>query len=178
MKLATKLLFAVSLLAAPLFASDAEIDQQLEKQKEMFKMELRSAKRDVIAMNIPITDSVKAELFWEIYDSYETAIKKENTRYLKLLKEYATNFENMSDKVADKLVKDLYNMKKKRQKIELKTYKQMSKKVSVVEAARFVQINNRMRLLLDLGIASHLPMMLPEGVSVSEDGAVILVPSK
>lgn len=178
MKLISKVLFAVTLLAAPLFADEAEIDQQIEKQKEMFKMELRSAKRDVIAMNIPIADSAKAEAFWEIYDSYEAAIKKENKRYIGLLKEYATNFENMSDKVANKLVKELYSMKKKRQKIELKAYKKMSKSVSVVDAARFVQINNRMGLLLDLGIASNLPMLLPEGVSVSEDGAVIIVPSK
>lgn len=176
MKLLATCMLVLSLAATSLIAQ--EQDAVLEQAKEMFKMELRSMKRDVIAMNIPFTDKTKEEAFWDIYEEYEDALKSENKKYINLLKKYATNYETMDAKIADQMVKELYKLKKTRQKIELKTYKKMAKSVSAIEAARFVQINNRLGLLLDLGIASHLPMLLPEGISVTEDGAVIQVPAK
>jgi hypothetical protein len=167
----SKFAIALSMTTLPLFAQESSVANSIS-------VAFKTVKREVISMNIPIVDSLKNEKFWEIYDDYEAALTKENKKYLELIKEYASSMETITEKDADKAVKALLKMKSNRIKILKKTHKKLASEVSSIEAARFIQIDNRIRLLLDLKIASALPMLLPEGVTVTAEGAIVKIPAK
>jgi hypothetical protein len=158
----------VVMMASSVFAQDTN------SLMELFKSDVRSAKRELVSLNIVFTDSVKSTSFWAVYDEYEQATKANTDTYIGLLKKYAENYTQMNDEVASDLTKEAFGLKKAKQKILSKAYKKMAK-ISVVEAARFVQLENRISLLIDMQIASELPMLLPEGVSVGKAETIIEV---
>jgi hypothetical protein len=54
-----------------------------------------------VYMTIPEAQSAK---FWSLYDEYETARKKLGQERIKLIEEYATNYEKLDSKKASDLV--------------------------------------------------------------------------
>lgn len=164
-----RLLLLLLAFAATVSAQDAVATQELVKQ------DLRSARRELVAMNIRIADKEKAQLFWSMYDDYVLESGKNNDDYVELLKKYAENFEKMDDATANQIVAESFAISSARQKLLKKTHKKISSKVSPVEAARFVQIENRISLMLDLQIAAGLPMLLPDGVGAGQPQKVIEV---
>ena len=204
MKLFKSVLLSITIAAVSTFAEDSiaivtadqpevSIDAQgnatvsqdvdvtvMSKQefKDAARVALKTVARDIYAQNIIIKDSAKAAEFWKLYNLYEQERTPINRDYIKLVSEYADNFDQLSEVKADELVKRLNDVMTARQDLLMDTYKKISKKVDKKTAAQFVQISNRLNLLLDLKIASAVPMIFPEGMSISADGAMVPQPTK
>jgi hypothetical protein len=172
MKLISAIAVVVSLLSSSIFAGDADLSQEVGKET------LRSLKREIVAMNIVITDDAKAKIFWDIYSEFEADLMPLNEDYIESLEQYATKYDKMSSKVAESLVENSIERKQARLKLVSDTYEKMAKEVSPIEASRFVQLDNRISLMVELGIVLTVPMILPEGVSVTPSGAIVVIPSK
>ncbi len=132
------------------------------------KQNLREVKRELIAQNIKLNDSKMHTLFWTIYNEYEAATKKEYSIYLKKMNVYASNISNMTSELADDMVTESLRMKNIRLKLLERAYKKICSKITAVEAAKFYQIENRFGLMIDLQLASGLPMILPETSAVDK----------
>ena len=76
---------------APSTVSDYDI-QSLRK-------DLRSAQKQLIAANMPLTDA-EAQKFWPMYEQYDAEKVKINDDKLLVIKDYAVNFENLTDNQA------------------------------------------------------------------------------
>ena len=53
----------------------------------------------------------------------------------------------------------MFELEKRRTKLKKKYFKKFEKAVSAVVAAKFIQIENQINLLVDLQIASELPLI-------------------
>jgi hypothetical protein len=97
--------------------------------------------------------------FWHEYYPYEAELKKLNDQRLALIRDYQYNLDKMNDDTADSLAKRAFAIREKKLELLEDYYKKIRKATSPVIAARFLQVEYDIGLLLDLEIASDLPLL-------------------
>jgi len=66
---------------------------------QSLRKDLRSEQKQLIAANMPLTDA-EAQKFWPMYEQYDAEKVKINDDKLLVIKDYAANFENLTDNQA------------------------------------------------------------------------------
>ena len=87
-------------------------------------------------------------------------IKLNDTRYA-LIKEYADNFANMTDAQADSFIKRWVATDESVSQLRLKWIPEFEKIVSPKKTAAFFQIDRRTWMMVDLQMASQIPLVEP-----------------
>jgi hypothetical protein len=97
--------------------------------------------------------------FWHEYYPYEAELKKLNDERLALIRDYQFNMNKMNDDTANSLAKRAFAIREKKLELLEEYYKKIRKATSPVIAARFLQVEYDIGLLLDLEIASNMPLL-------------------
>jgi len=143
--------------AAPQSSGDSR-DMNLRAYVELLRSDVRSQKIAILTEMMNFTDAEDAA-FWPIYREYDVELSKINDDRLKLIAEYAKNYENLSDTTADTIAKGALELEGRRHALKLKYYDRVKAALSPKQAARFLQVENQLLLLIDLQIASMLPVV-------------------
>jgi pyruvate/2-oxoglutarate dehydrogenase complex dihydrolipoamide acyltransferase (E2) component len=104
-------------------------------------------------------DAASAAKFWPIYHNYDVELSKLNDMRVANIKEYAANYTTMTDDKADELIKNAMTFQKQRDELLLKYYEQVKAALGGITAARFLQVEHQLLLIIDLKIASSLPVV-------------------
>ena len=104
-------------------------------------------------------DAEDAAKFWPMYHDYDSELNKLNDMRLANIKEYAQNYTNMTENKADELIKNSMSYQKQRDELLAKCYERVKNELGAVTAARFVQVEHQLLLIIDLKIASALPIV-------------------
>jgi hypothetical protein len=135
--------------------NSASFDQQIA----MLRSDLRSNRKQIIAVNMKLTD-VEAEKFWPTYDKYVDELVQINGAKYALIKEYLQN-TNMTDQQADGLSKRWLEVDESVVQLRLKYIPIFRKALSAKGTALFFQLDRRVQMMIDLQLASALPMIEP-----------------
>jgi recombinational DNA repair ATPase RecF len=82
-----------------------------------------------------------------------------NDKRVEVIKDYAANFEKITEKKADELVKRSFSFRKQRNALLEKYYAKIAKVTSKVVAARFLQMESVLQGAGDVAIGSEIPLM-------------------
>ena len=134
--------------------SDSASDQYIE----LLRKDVRSLKKQVIAANLDLTDK-EAEKFWPLYDQYSAELRKVNDTKMALIKDYAENYTTMTDEQAEAYVKGRAAVEESTNRLRLKYLPIFHRVLSGKTAATFFQIEWRISLLIDLQLASQIPLI-------------------
>ena len=104
------------------------------------------------------TDQEDAK-FWPIYREYDGELSKSNDDRVTLIQEYAKNYEQMTDAVADRIAIGALGLEGRRHALKLKYYDRLKAALSPKTAARFLQVENQLLMILDLQISAALPVV-------------------
>jgi hypothetical protein len=144
-------------------AQNPQPDQQngssIDQEIAMLRSNLRANRKQVIADNMKLTDS-EAEKFWPIYDQYVNELVNINNAKYALIKEYVQN-TNMTEEQADSLTKKWLAVDESVVQLRLKYIPIFRRGLSAKGTALFFQIDRRVQMLIDLQLASLLPLMVP-----------------
>ena len=130
----------------------------LRAYAELLRSDLRAQKVAIITEVMQFTEAEDAK-FWPVYREYETELSKVNDDRLALVKEYAANYEKMTDAAADRLARGALELEARRHALKLKYYDRFASTLPLKTAARFFQVENQILLILDLQIAASLPVV-------------------
>jgi hypothetical protein len=133
-------------------------DANLRAYVQLLRSDLRTEKVAIITEVMAFTEEEDAK-FWPIYREYEMKLANLNDERLKGIKEYADNFDKVTDELADRLMRAALGLEERRNALKLDVYNKLKTALSAKTAARFVQVENQILLLLDLQIASALPIV-------------------
>jgi len=126
----------------------------------MMRKDLRDQKKQIVAANLPLTGDEAAK-FWPVYGSYtEETIKVNDQRY-SLVKEYAANYNNMTDEVAASLMRRWLGVDQAATKLRLEWIPKFEQTLGEKKAAMFFQIDHRIGLMQELQLSSQLPLIQP-----------------
>ena len=141
--------------------SAAEPDSRelnLRAYAELLRSDIR-AQKVAILTEVMEFDEKQDAAFWPIYREYDTELQKLNDERLGLIQDYAKNFEAMSDEVADRIAKGVLDLEGRRNALKQKYYERVKQALSSKMAARFLQVENQMLMLIDLQISASLPVV-------------------
>lgn len=146
-------------LAVLLVACVAQAEEQgMEKYIELLRQDLRAAKVAVITEFLPMTEAQAAE-FWPIYREYDLKLAKLGDEWLEILRDYGDNYEEMTDSKSKEIFDDVMRNKKKRLQLKHDYYRKLDRKLSSKLVTRFFQIENQVEMLIDLQVASEVPLI-------------------
>jgi len=129
-----------------------------EKDISMLRMDLRSEKKKIIALNVPFTD-VEATKFWPVYDQYVGEMTKNHDAFYALIRQYAENQLTMTDAQAVTLLDQWSKLQVEDAKTRQKYIPLVEKVISPRKAAIFFQVDRRLYLLMDLQVTANLPLI-------------------
>jgi hypothetical protein len=132
-------------------------EQNLTAYVELLRADLRTQKIALISQMMNFTEA-EDQAFWPIYRQYETELARLNDERLQGIETYSKTYTNLSDATANALMTKALDLEGRRVSLKQNFFSQLKGAMSAKTAARALQIENQILLLLDLQAASALPV--------------------
>ena len=157
MKTFTYILVAACALCLPGWGQDSP-SLLPESYIALLRSNIQSKKTTIVAENLTLSDD-QASKFWPLQRSFESDLAKLGDQRLEVIRDFAKSWDNLSDETATNLWRRLEDYHKKRLELRAKYFDRISKGVSPVIAAKYFQIETQLEDILDLEIASEVPLI-------------------
>ena len=152
-KFALVLLLAGLTGAAPALAQDQPADNM-----EVLREKIRADKKLLVAANMDLTET-EAKGFWPVYEEYQNGLAALNRRTGLLIKRYADAGGTVSEADANAIMDEYISIEKARL-AQLETFRpRFAKVLPVTKAARYFQIENKIRAVIQYELAEGIPLM-------------------
>lgn len=117
------------------------------------------SERKTVFMQAMELDASADSVFWVLYNEYEADLEKIRAEYIQDLGTYAETYKTMTGDDADLLMKRHYARELSRTMTQRKYHKKMSKQIDALTAARFVQVDNAVSMILRLSVMDEMPFI-------------------
>ena len=125
---------------------------------ELMRSDVRQEKSQLMGVVMQL-DAADAAKFWPIYSEYDAELTKVNDLRSNNIQEYARTYTQMTDAKADELIKTALDYQRQRSELLGRYFERVKQELGAITAARFVQIEHQLLLIIDLQIASSLPIV-------------------
>ena len=132
----------------------ADINDAIEMIRDVVQLE----RKDIVAEELALTGEESTK-FWPVYDAYVAERETVNDRLVKLITDYAANYLNMSDEMATTLIDDYFDVEADRLKVRQKYVRRFGDVLPPKKLARFIQIENKLDTIVQVDIASEIPLV-------------------
>ena len=133
-------------------------EMNLRAYAELLRADVRAEKVAILTELMQFTEA-EDKAFWPIYREYDVELSKVNDERVGMIAEYAKNYTQVTDTLADKLALKAFELETRRTSVKQKYYERMKSALSAKTAARFLQIENQLLMVIDLQIAASLPIV-------------------
>ncbi len=127
---------------------------------QMMRKDIRSQRKQIIAANMKLTDS-EAEKFWPVYEQYVTELVSINGMKYALVKQYVETRGVLTDAEAETAVNQWVGVDQSVAELRKRYIPIFRKVLSPKNTALYYQIDRRVQLMIDLQLATSLPMVEP-----------------
>jgi hypothetical protein len=133
-------------------------DLNLRAYVELLRTDVRAQKVAILTDVMQFTEA-EDTAFWPVYREYELELSKLQDERVSLIRDYGRNYDELTNDVADKLATRALDIETRRTQLLGKYYNRFRSVLSARTAARFLQVEHQLLLLVELQIASMLPVV-------------------
>jgi hypothetical protein len=133
---------------------------QTEKQIDLAAA--RAERKAIVSDNMKFTAD-EAKAFWPIYDAYEAAMDKIEDRHIREIKDFAKNYDSLTDADAKHKLDEVMLIAQARLNVQRAYIPKFRAAVSEVDVTRFFQIDNKLRAMVQCEIAQMVPLAKESG---------------
>lgn len=155
-KIVTIMLMAAALLAGHLNAAEGPTSNM-----EILRAKMQADKRLLVADAMQLTDA-EGKVFWPIYDAHQTDLDRINVQTGKLIARYAAAYNKgagaLTSGQAKQLMDESFALEEKELSLRRTSAAKLAKALSAAQAARYVQIENKLRAALRYELAAEIPL--------------------
>jgi len=144
----------IASLVLPVFAQEEKPADNMAIVRDA----IRAQKKVLIADNMQLTET-EATAFWPVYDEYQNAMKPLADRGIKMIQNYAANYENMTDEAAGAMLKEYMDIQKEQVKIKDTYLPKFQKVLPAKKVARYYQIENKIAAVINYDLADQIPLV-------------------
>ena len=145
-------ILSVVLISTAIYAQSE--NDYLELARDVLKTEKKAAIAEVMQLT-----EVESTPFWTLYNEYQGKLYLVQNKRIALIKNFADNYENLSDEKADQLWINAMAFNQEVLKLEKQYYKKFKKILSAGKAARFFQAENKIETMIDAQLALEIPLI-------------------
>jgi hypothetical protein len=125
---------------------------------ELLRTDLKQSRTQVVGLVMQL-DADDATKFWPIYKEFEAEYQRFGDEVVALVRDYVAKYDNMTPQIADRLANKLLDLEQQRTNLKRKYYLKIKAALDPIVATRFLQVENQIERILDLQIASELPVI-------------------
>ncbi len=133
-------------------------EANIDTYASLLRQDVKTQKVSIISQLMALTPE-QAGKFWPIYEAYDKDLTKLGDEKYAGIKKFAANYGSMNDQVASELAAKMLDLEARRTELKKNAVQRMSQALSPKVAGRFLQIENQLLMILDLQIASSLPIV-------------------
>ena len=141
-----------ALMALPSFS------QTQKDEVAIFQNAFGIEKRTLIENYMKI-DASKAAEFWKLYEAYETSRRAIGLKRIENMTKYADNYDNFTTESINAIMKNALDIQKEMTSLWGSTYKKMSKVITPVEAAKFIQAEMYIENTIRQALLEEVPLI-------------------
>jgi hypothetical protein len=147
--------FAVAALASRVSA----FQDQPASNMEILRDKIKADKKLLIAENLGLTEA-ESKVFWPVYDEYQKELEAINQRLGKMIQSYAQeyNAKTLTDDKASALMTEALAVEEAEVALKKKYMDRLNGVVPAIKAARYIQMENKIRALLKFDLAAEIPL--------------------
>jgi hypothetical protein len=125
---------------------------------ELLRSDIRTSRSQLVIAVMQLDDEDTAA-FWPIYKDFEAEYMQFGDAVLLLIRDYVEGYATMTNQAADRLATRLLDLEQARSNLKRKYYGKFKDALDAITAARFLQVENQIERIVDLQVASELPVM-------------------
>lgn len=149
-----KLVLGLSML----FFAASMMAQNINDYMEVERAALKTEKKAIVAEAMQLTEA-ESTAFWPLYNEYNDKTYLVNTKVYNTIVDYADNFMSITDEKAIELYTSSMKHKQELAKLEKSYFKKFQKIMPGKKAARYFQVENKIKMLIDAEIALEIPLI-------------------
>ena len=146
------------LLIAIIGLSISSYAQQANDYMEVTRAALKTEKKAMIAEVMSLTPE-ESEPFWALYNEFQGKLYTANTKYLKIINEFAENYENMGGEKANDLMKRMFAYDAEILKLKKTYFKKFQNILSPQKTLMYFQSENKINIIINYEIAAAIPLL-------------------
>lgn len=152
-------MLAVFSLTSGLLAQNTAAPQSgIDTDIALLRSNVQAQKTDVIAHTMQFNDA-QSKAFWPLYREYANKQQAVGDQRVSLIKDYTDSYNTLDDAKVDELEGRMMKFDESRTKLRAEYYPKFKKAIGAKQAAKFLQVDNRLTLLIDVQIASAVPII-------------------
>lgn len=127
---------------------------------DILRQKIKSDKKLVVAQNLNLTDAEGAK-FWPVYDAYQADLQKVNQQLAAAIQAYADAYNKgpVTDDQAKPLLDQAMAVDAAEAKIKADLVPKVLAVLPATKAARYIQIENKIRAALRYELAGSIPLV-------------------
>jgi hypothetical protein len=162
-----KILIAVAFALVGLPATGQAQQGMTDEEQAWFDLiraDIRSEKEALVRGSMGL-EGVADAAFWPLYAEYSNDLRLIWDSHIELIEAYAASYDNMTEDVANTLAEWAMDLEVQRIQLMKETFRKMADNpdLGAVHAARFLQVENRIDMLVNLEITAQLPILEAPG---------------
>lgn len=138
--------------------SNYALSQTIDDYIEIARDVLNTEKKVAVAEAMALSDAESGP-FWDLYNEYNLEANKVHNQRIAIIKDFANNYESMSDEKADELWNGTLAYQQQLLKLKKSYYKKFKKIISPGKAAKYFQIENKIETLINANLALEIPLV-------------------
>jgi len=160
MKILMALLAACVLSITAAWAQTADVSAKplTDTDIQLLRSDIQAQKEEIIAHTMQFTDP-ESTAFWPVYRDYSHDQQAIGTERIELIKDYAKNYDTMDDAKAKDLTQRYMNTDAKWLNLRQEYWPKFVKALGAKRAAKFYQVDNRLTLMMNVQLASGIPLI-------------------
>ena len=131
--------------------------QNANDYKEVTRDVIKTEKKAAIAEAMQLTDQ-ESTVFWPLYNEYNEKMYVENSKLINTIKDYANNYDKMTDEKAEELWTEAMKIDSHLLKLKKSYFKKFVKIMPATKAVRYFQAENKIKSLVDAKLALEIPL--------------------
>jgi hypothetical protein len=128
-----------------------------QSYEEVLRADMRAKHAEVIGKAMRLSGK-EAEAFWPIFGEYQKDLRKLNDERMNILKEFFRSHENLTEAKAYELAERVLDFEAGRVKLK-RHYSRVQQGPFSPDRGQVLQMENQIQALVDLQIASELPLV-------------------
>ena len=142
-------------LVVPVLAQNASTNNM-----EILRQKIKADKKLVVAENLKLTDAEGAN-FWPVYEAYQKDLQQINERLATAILRYADAYDNgpVTNEKAKQLLDEYLAIDDAEAKLKGATTPRILAALPAVKAARYIQIENKIRAAVRYELAAAIPLV-------------------
>jgi len=125
---------------------------------QLVREKIKTDKKLFIAQNMNLTES-EAKVFWPVYENYQKDLAKLVDKTVKLVENYAANYQTMTEEAAKELINGYLAIEGERVTLMKSFLPKFRKVLPEKKVARYYQLENKIDAVVSYGLAKQIPLV-------------------